>query len=275
MSEGNVIVSLGELTKPATVLIQKVSNAVGLIYEPFHVRRMAQAEVDAEKIRAIGRIELTDIQHRAMERLVHQETRKQENIENITAEALNEDWVAHFFKQCDTVSDKEMQSLWSKLLTSEATKPGTFSKRTVDLVSTIDKKDAQLFSTLCQFVWSMGDAIPLILKIDDLIYTEAGINFSNLKHLDAIGLLSFEQTSGYAIKTLEKQLLVHYHKHSNIIEFKNDKDNKLQIGYALFTAAGKELAPICGSIHNEAFYDYVLKTWIDNGLVLSSPLRVN
>ena len=93
-----------------------------------------------------------------MERLVHQEARKQENIEQITAAAaaslteeakvhdLEADWVAHFFKQCDTVSDKEMQSLWSRLLAGEATSPGTFSKRTVDFIASIDKKDAALFT---------------------------------------------------------------------------------------------------------------------------------
>lgn len=284
MSEGNSIVSLGELSKPATVLIQKVSNAVGLIYEPVHVRRMARAEVEAEKIRALGRIELTELQQRAMERLVHQEARKQENIESITAEAakalppdakaeaLDEDWVAHFFKQCDTVSDKDMQSLWAKLLSGEATKPGSFSKRTVDLVSTIDKKDAQLFSKFCQFAWFLGDVVPVIFKTDDPIYTAAGINFTALKHLDAIGLVSFEPTSGYLRKGFGKKTAVSYYGSVTMIEFKQDKDNKLELGHVLLTATGQELAPICGSTRNEAFYDHVVKAWMDKGLALSSPM---
>jgi hypothetical protein len=121
-------------------------------------------------MKALARIELSDIEHRAIERLVVQEARKQENIENITAkaakslppeadvQALDEDWVAHFFKQCDTVSDKEMQSIWSGLLAGEATKPGTYSKRTVDFVSTMDKSDAELFTKLCSFVWVIGSS---------------------------------------------------------------------------------------------------------------------
>lgn len=286
MSEGNSIVSLGELSRPATVLIQKVSNAVGLIYEPIHVKRMARAEVEAERIRALGRIELTDLQQRAMERLVHQEARKQENIESITAEAakalpldakaeaLDEDWVAHFFKQCDTVSDKEMQSLWAKLLSGEATKPGTFSKRTVDLVSTIDKKDAQLFSTFCQFAFLIGNVVPIILETEDPIYTTAGINFTTLKHLDAIGLISFEPTSGYLRRGFGKKVAVFYYGTAVHIEFQKDKDNQLEFGHVMLTAAGQELAPICGSKRNDNFYDYVVKKLVENGLVLSSPIKV-
>ena len=87
MTDGNSLINLGNLSKPATVLIEKVSAAVGAIYAPYHVKRMARAEVEAEKIKAIGKIDLTEIEQRAVERFVHQETRKQSNIEQITAQA--------------------------------------------------------------------------------------------------------------------------------------------------------------------------------------------
>ena len=168
------LINLGDLSKPATVLVEKVCNAVGIVYEPTRIRRRAQAEADAQQILAVGQIEADALQRRALERLVHQEARKQANIEGITAQAakslpsnakvesLDEDWVAHFFNQCDTVSDIEMQSLWSRLLAGEATSPGTFSRRTVDLVSTFDKSDAALFTRFSQFVWVLGEPSPLI-----------------------------------------------------------------------------------------------------------------
>ena len=154
MSEGNSLINLGDISKPATVLIEKVSNAVGVLYEPRRIKNKAKAEAESDKIKALASIELSEIQERAIHRMVDQETRKQENIESITAQAiesldadakveeLEEDWVAHLFKQCDTVSDKEMQSLWSKLLSGEASKPGSFSKRTVDFVASMDRAKA-------------------------------------------------------------------------------------------------------------------------------------
>lgn len=284
MSDGGSLINLGDLSKPATVLIEKVCSAVGIIYEPTRIKRKARAEAEAEQIKALAGIELRDIERRAIDRLVHQEARKQENIESITAEAatalpdnakvdaLDEDWVAHFFKQCDTVSDKGMQSLWARLLSGEATTPGTFSKRTVDFISTIDKSDAALFTAFCQFVWVVGEPNPLIYEIDNDIYKQQGITFASLKHLDAIGLISFESVSGYVRTGFPKYGHAFYYGRPTTIEFPADANNQMDIGHALLTSTGRELVAISGSVRSQEFYEYVIKRWSQNGLVLSSVL---
>jgi hypothetical protein len=285
MSDGGSLINVGELSKPATVLIEKVCNAVGVVYEPTRIKRKARAEAEAAKINALTQLELRDIEHRALERLVQQETRKQENIESITSQAasalsstakvesLEEDWVAHFFKQCDTVSDKEMQSLWARLLAGEASVPGTFSRRTVDFVSSIDKKDAALFTTFCQFLWMVGDVCPLIYDAQNEIYTRHGVTFASLTHLDSIGLISFEPIGGYSRKGFGKHSLGFYYGQPTLVEFPADKDNQLEVGHVLLTSVGRELAPICGSARNQAFYEYIINTWIQRGLVLSTILQ--
>lgn len=284
MADGNSIINLGDLAKPATVLIEKVSNAVGVLYEPRRIIKKAGAEAEAERIKAIAGIELNEIEQRGIERLVHQEARKQENIEKITAKAANalppeakaedleEDWVAHFFDKCDKVSDEQMQSLWSSLLAGEATNPGTYSKRTVDFVASMDKKDADLFTTFCQFTWMIGEATPLIFDTDNEIYKKHGIDFSALKHLDSIGLISFESTSGYRKLGLPKQAIVFYYGQPTLLEFSKDEDNEMQIGKALFTRAGKELVSICGSNRNQEYYEYAIEQISKQGVTLSSML---
>ncbi|MBD0410198.1 DUF2806 domain-containing protein [Pseudoalteromonas distincta] len=284
MPEGNSLINFGDLSKPATVLIEKVSNAVGVLYEPRRIKKKAEAEVEADKIKALASIELNEIQQRAIDRMVQQEGRKQENIESITAQAaasldetadvqnLEEDWVAHFFKNCETVSDSEMQSLWSRLLSGEATRPGTFSKRTVDFVASMDKKDAEIFTKFCQFSWFLDDVMPIIMEPEDEIYTREGINFSVLKHLDAIGLVSFESTSGYRRMGFGKKAQIFYFGRPTIIEFPKDKDNDLNIGTVLLTRAGQELASICGAQKNQSFYEYMIKKWFQSGLIVHSPL---
>ena len=89
MSEGGSLIDLGDSSKPATILVEKVCNAVGIIFEPTRIYRQARANVEAEKIRAIAGLELRQIERRALERFVQQEARKQENIENITAQAAS------------------------------------------------------------------------------------------------------------------------------------------------------------------------------------------
>jgi hypothetical protein len=287
MTDGNSVVNLGDISQPVTVLIEKVSSAVGFLYEPTHVKRMARAEAEAEKIKALARIELSEIEKRTMDRFLHQEVRKQINIEQITAQAidalpmdakvddLQEDWIVHFFKQCETVSDKEMQSVWSRLLAGEATSPGTFSKRTVDFISSIDKSEAALFTKFCQFVWLIGEPTPVVFDVSDSVYEKQGITFDSLKHLDAIGLISLEVVSGYCKIFSGKFGRISYGKNEINVEFRSDEKNEMNIGVALFTSIGKELVPICGSTTNDDFCEYVVRKWFDKGLVMSSLISQN
>lgn len=282
MTGSNSLINFGDLSKPATILVEKVCNAVGMVYEPTHIRRKARAEAEAERIKAAVRYELADVEHRAVERFVRQEARKQENIEKITAKAveflpknadaqnLDEDWVAHFFKQCDTVSDSEMQTLWSRLLSGEASVPGTFSKRTVSFISYLDKKDAELFTKFCQFVWGMDDLAPLIYEINDEIYKKQGISFDDLKHLDAIGLISYEPIHGYIRTGFQQKDVIQYFEKRTNIEFSAEKKYEISIGHVIFTSVGEELFEICGAESNEDFYKYILNRLIGQGIILSS-----
>ncbi|MDD9197563.1 DUF2806 domain-containing protein [Aliivibrio sp. S3MY1] len=282
MVEGSSIINLGDLTKPATILIEKVSNAVGVLYEPRRIKNVAKAEVEVAKIKALANIELDEIQYRGIERFVHQEARKQQNIENITASAisqlpnnaksedLDEDWVTHFFDKCDKVSDVEMQTLWSSLLTGEASNPGTYSKRTVDFVASMDKKDAELFTKFGQFVWTIGGPTPLIFDADNEVYKEQGINFTTLKHLDAIGLISFETTSGYARRGLPKKEVLYYSSKPTLFEFKKDTNNEIKTGKVLLTNAGTELLGLCVTEINQKFYEYVIEELSKQGITVSN-----
>ena len=69
-------------------MIEKISDAVGTIYLPIHIKRVAKAEAEEKKIEALINIEITEIKQRALKRHIQEEGKKQENIENITAEAL-------------------------------------------------------------------------------------------------------------------------------------------------------------------------------------------
>lgn len=280
MGDGNSLINLGDLSKPATVLIEKVSNAIGVLYEPRRIRKKAKAEVDAEKIKVIGNIELTEIQQRGIERMIHQETRSQENIESIITQAaselppeanpsdLDEDWIVHFFDKCKNVSNQDVQTLWSKLLAGEATVPGTYSRRTIDIIAAMDKKDAELFTRFCQFTLMFHEPIPLVFNASDDIYTKNGITFTSLQHLDFIGLISFEAASSYITQGYGSKFVIYYFGQPMIVTFPKDNANSIQLGNVMFTQAGKELVKICGAKKNEEFYEYVAGHLRNQGLIL-------
>jgi hypothetical protein len=133
------LINLGELSKPATVLIEKISDAVGGVFKPWQLVRIAKAEAQAERVRSEAQIEISDLQRRAFHRFLNEEGKKQKNIEDITRKALPEltddskpsevedDWLTNFFDKCRLISDEEMQGLWSKVLAGEANSPGKYS----------------------------------------------------------------------------------------------------------------------------------------------------
>ena len=115
MAAGLVNFDLGRLAKPATVLVERVSDAVGGIAKPWQLRRVANAEAD---------VKITDRQQRAARRFIEEETKNQINIECIThqtiahlnedsqPEKIEEDLLRNFFDKCCIVSDEQMQDIW-------------------------------------------------------------------------------------------------------------------------------------------------------------------
>lgn len=287
MTEGNSLIKLGDISKPATVLIEKISDAVGGYFKPYQIKRVAKAEAEAEIVRAEAQIEVTDLQRRALNRFVAEEAKKQENIETITEKAIpqlegtskpqemEDDWITNFFDKCRIVSDDEMQTLWSQVLAGEANAPGSFSKRTVNFLGSLDKADARLFTSLCGFGWFFGDVIPLIYDAEASIYNEAGVNFTALTHLDDIGLISFQTLTGFRRLGFPKKTVLYYYSQPIIVEFQQEKNNEIDTGKVLLTKTGQQLARICGSKVVEGFMDYVIDNWQKKGLVLASPYPRN
>ncbi len=171
------------------------------------------------------------------------------------------DWVANLFDKCRIVSDDEMQSLWARVLAGEANTPGTYSKRTVNLLSDFDKNDADLFTRLCGFGWVIGNVVPLVFDIQADIYNRNGINFDTLSHLETIGLIQFESLTGFRLLKLPKRFAVSYYGKPLSLEMAEDANNELKTGKVLLTKIGQELAPICGSKPVEGFYEYVKEQW--------------
>jgi hypothetical protein len=279
---GSPLIKLDELTKPATVLIEKISDAVGGVFKPYQIVRVAKAEAEADQIRAYSAIEITDLQRRAMHRFLVEEGKKQSNIEEIAGRALpllnedskpqdvNDDWIANFFGNCRIVSDVEMQQLWARVLAAEANGPGTFSRRTVNLLSDLERRDAELFEILCSFGWVYGEGVPLlfpfVLDVRDKIYSETGLFYSNLSNLESLGLLQLNLLSGFSMRNQPKHVSLSYFGSSVQLTLPNVENNVFQLGQVLLTQAGQELARVCTPQPIEGLFEYVLKRWEEGRL---------
>jgi hypothetical protein len=267
------LVNLGDLSKPADTLIKKVSCAIGGVFEPWQIKRVAKAKAEASLIKSKTEIEITDLHRRAMHRFIEEEATRQENMEEITKKSLSylkeesdpskmeDDWVTNFFDKSRMISDGEMQTLWSKILAGEANSPGTYSKRTVNLLSDIDKKDAELFRSLCRYVWIVGNFTPLIFDAQAKIYNVNGINFISISHLDNIGLVNFQSVGGFKRENLPEEFEVSYCGEVLKLTMPNDSSNILKVGCVMLTQAGYELARISDAPRVDGFVEYVKDKW--------------
>ena len=276
------------LSRPASLLIEKVSNAIGRHFDPRQTLRMADAEAKAQHIRRVAEaqtdIEVAGLLHRAGNRLANEEVAKQRNIESIVAQAfphLNEDarpdaveddWISNFFQKCSTVSDAQMAELWAKILAGEANNYGSFSRATVNLVANLESKDVKLFQDLCDFVWTaMGWLHPLIFDLMDDVYTRHSINSFNLHNLSNLGLADFAE-SGYLIFVPPiGSIHAYYHERLLVVPFPNRE--YISGGHVQLTRAGTELIRICQRKPVEGVFEYVQDVWTRNpmkGLFLAS-----
>ena len=284
MADPGTILNIGDLAKPATALIEKVSGAVGVLFEPVQVVRLAQAEAKAAIIRAEAKVAIHDVHRRALNRWILEEGQKQANMEAVAAKALpfleadsdasemQDDWVVSFFEKCRSVSDEEMQDLWAKLLASEANNPGTYSKRTVNLLNSLDKSDAIMFRDFCSFAWTLRGPQPLILSLgenDKLIHK---LDFEKLTHLDAVGLISFHSEGNLQLANVKDRIVVSYFGRPFQIDMSGPGRNEMPLGHAIFTQAGQQLFRVVNPKPREAFVEICLRQLAQKGVSVGCPL---
>ncbi|KAB1086527.1 DUF2806 domain-containing protein [Neorhizobium galegae] len=245
---------------------------------------VAEAETKAEIIRAKGKLEITELEVRGLQRMVYEEGKNQANIEAITAKAiphlsdtaepqkLDEDFVRYLFDKAKLVSNDEMQELWAKILANEANTAGSFSRRSMDLVSQMSRRDAELFTRFVRNVWIIDTPTPVIPETHAFPAEDGlSLDFTALQHLESIGLVSYAGAASYCKFGFGKTARIYYYGCPVDIEFQNESNNQFQVGKALLTVTGVELANISGATPSIAAFERALEYLVDQNVAVSLP----
>lgn len=281
---GMDIGSLAATSLPETVktLIEKVAEAAHVIYEPTQIRRKARAEADAAMIRATSELEIDEMQRRALTRLAIEEASNQTNMEAIldkalklitdgaTPENLDNDWVRRFFDRSRLISSDDVQEIWAKLLAGEADAPGTYSKRAIDILDSLDSKDVRSFTALCSFAVDLGRPTPLIYDLSDPIYSDNGLDLYSVSTLESVGLI--HQSIGYSRGGLKKSGRIRYFEEALYVELKEQEAGssgsntfRMNLGQVIVSEAGRELQQFVTPQAVEGFPDYLRIKWREFG----------
>lgn len=263
------------LSEPANTLIKKIASGAGILYEHRRIVKKAEAEAQAKMIAAQTKIAIADLPTKAMTRFIYQEAKRQCNIDSIISgalpyieeeaivDAVENDWLSYFFKQCDTVSDIEMQSLWSKLLSGETNSAGSFSKRTIDRVRNLSNFEAEIFSELCKYCITIEDTeqslVPFI-HLDSPYFANTKLSRSNLQKLDSAGLIVKAHVVDHESERFNNSVLIKYFNESFKLNYGsiNPYSNSIGIGDAILTPEGFELYRICNFKEDPSFFKHVV-----------------
>ncbi|MBP7516764.1 MAG: DUF2806 domain-containing protein [Desulfobulbus sp.] len=273
----NPIVDLKNLSKPLTKLVDVVAAGIGTVYAPFGTVRQAKADAKARIIHAKADIEVANLYARAESRLMHREEIRQENIEAIAKIAASElpedvsddpvdrDWITQFFDHSQDISEADMQILWARVLAGEITKPGAYSKRTLQFLKTLEKWEAEKFSELCSL--AIRDKKGWHVLFDENLekHVEQLGNRGLIQHFINIGLISPEPHMPHPSNLAGMEFSYfgeRYVARTEEIPENKGKRINLEHRYSLrvFTDIGQQLALISGATEIPALVEDLLES---------------
>src|SRR6218665_87053 len=221
------------LGKAAEKLMEVVASGAGVLYRPRAIRAEADARayeakvlgaaaLEVDKAKAAHALALSiesrfavagadpELSARARQRLIQTELQRQRNVESIvllaeeslpeevSGEPVDDDWARALFRFGQDVSDAAIQQLWAKVLNGELTCPGTYSLRTLQVLSTMSKRDLESFRRLCTLANHQGVILlpPLVAQKEYDFpprlgwLASLGLGDSVLSALHEVGLVS-------------------------------------------------------------------------------------
>lgn len=234
-------VSMPQTLKNADKAISKVVLALGQNWET-HIRaRTAKAQ-------AIGKIDVEGLYRN------DEEKRKLENRMSTTKIALDElqqnppledadsdvedDWLNIFARLAEDKSSEELQILFGRILSGEIRRPGSFSLRTLQLVSTLTKADAERVSLLMSYLIDEA-IIPSCPSETDRPSSEDRIFLEEIGiggHSGGIGGFSWT----VAVPSQTQQLIVAT-KRGLVVTNGTGRSIEIEFDGQLITMSGKEL----------------------------------
>lgn len=277
------------LVSPTEKLIASVQGAIGKIYEPRYVKKMADAK--AHEILVLGEamrnmcdipiaynkdcLELNtkdtdEFIKRTQSRMAYQELVKQQNIESvvsqsydllnggpdITSEPVDNDWLLRFFNSVQNVSNDEMQKIWAKILAGEIQSPGSFSLRTLECLRNLSQREALSFQKILSFATNANDNSIVIPYYFDIL-KNYGIKFKDLLMLDEAGLLQLKEGSSIQNEAGKGETIIMEggNNYEVTISSRDGKKHEFVMPIIVFTSAGCELSTF---LDEEFNMDYLI-----------------
>jgi hypothetical protein len=299
--KNSLISDIAGLSKPLEKLIDCTSRGIGIMYQPHHIRKMADARAYEIKVltEAFGCniAELTidkdgttikvknEVEKSALDYMINREVKKFDNntkiiqetayilntVDNVSDEPVDDDWLSRFFNIGEDISNEYMQNMWSKILADEIVKPNSYSLRTLETLKNISTKEAKIFEKFVKlsFITKPGNDITVITTNQFLAsygLTPGDINL--LRELNLIDILN--------IVTVEKDKPEHLiFPDNSLLIIKNYDTANLIVPCNTLTTIGREISNLINKPFKLSIIENISKAIKSKGNVSISLERNN
>ena len=279
------ISDLTGLSQPLTKLFEVVSQGIGTIYEPTHIKRIAKAR--AMEIKTIASavqdselpIQYNDGQvsidtstkeflERTEKRRLFLEAKKQKNIEDIISEAYNnlekekevseepvqEEWINRFFNIVGEISSDDLKTIWSKILSEELKKPGKCSIRTLENLRNISRDEAVIFKKISNYIIKYDDELYYLPNEDELLQS-IDINYGEILKLDEAQLINSSALISAVLNFDENIKEISLIYNDKIIFCNKEEKCEIRLKAYTLTETGRSIFDIINPTFDKDFFE--------------------
>lgn len=202
---------------------------------------------------------------RAQQRELADSIRQQENLEDIldlasgegeaeetvSDKPVDEDWITRFFSIAKDVNSEEMKIIWAKILAGEIKQPGSFSLRTMEMLRSISKREAEEFQRVAQFIL-LSRGVGYIPREDEML-KKYQVYYGTILDLDDCGLINSGSTIGFVRKKEDTPFYAGNSERIIFVEVRKEIEGNITIPAYTLTRAGNELFSVLKPAGNAEF----------------------
>lgn len=284
--------SIKALSKPLNTVVEKVSGAIGALYEPTGIRRKAEAQADAQTIKESQETGLTKEELMALKKDATISKRKLENRTAIMEQAIpmfdsekanpdnvDPDWFMEFSERSGKVSNRELQIIWANILAGEVNKAGSFSLQTLNTIAMIDKRIAQNFEILLRFASDGDNEKAVFWPMDNELPKGYQLSYEQIMELQSLGMICFNNL-GWMDTTSDPQKSCFIYSFAGLtfkvdLKPRTENEKSVETSKILLTETGEQLASVCERQPDPIAFQFIISQLRKKGYVVQKIESVN
>lgn len=152
--------------------------------------------------------------------------------------------MTRFFNIVENVSDEELRNTWGKILSQEIQTPGSYSLRTLNTISNLSKKEAELFASLGNYVFASTNS-KFFLKTDTSILGR-NIPYGDITLMMECGLIKENEEIGLVYPANSNKITKNGFTYQDLALIIEQDEGAAEVGISIYelTIAGAEIYKI-------------------------------